>query len=48
MKTTRLIGCVCKCREAFSLAVLIGRGLDHKISLVSCVVYTLTRLVIPI
>ena len=32
----------------FSLAVLIGRGLDHKISLVSCVVYTLTRLVILI
>ena len=25
-----MIGCVCKCREAFSLAVLIGRGLDHK------------------
>ncbi|MEE0568782.1 MAG: hypothetical protein UC379_01905, partial [Acutalibacteraceae bacterium] len=24
------IGCVCKCREALSLAVLIGRKLDHK------------------
>ena len=22
---------MCKCREALSLAVLIGRGLDHKI-----------------
>ena len=29
MKTTRLIGCRCKCREALSLAVLIGRGLDQ-------------------
>ena len=29
MKTTRLIGCRCKRREAFSLAVLIGRGLDQ-------------------
>ena len=28
MKTTRLIGSVCKRREAFSLRVLIGRGLD--------------------
>ena len=29
LKTTRLIGCVCKRREALSLAVLIGRELDH-------------------
>ena len=29
MKTTRLIGCVWKCSNACSLAVLIGRGLDH-------------------
>ena len=29
LKTTRLIGCVCKRREALSLAVLIGRKLDH-------------------
>ena len=28
MKTTWLIGCVCKSGDAFSLAVLIDRGLD--------------------
>ena len=27
-KTMRLIGCVCKYGDVFSLAVLIGRGLD--------------------
>ena len=35
MKTTRLIGCRWKCREALSQAVLIGRGLDLN-ELVSC------------
>ena len=28
MKTTRLIGCKCKYGDVFSLAILIGRGLD--------------------
>ena len=28
MKTTWLIGCVCKSGDTFSLAVLIDRGLD--------------------
>ena len=31
MKTTRLIGLKWKRREACSLQVLIGRGLDHKL-----------------
>ena len=29
MKTTRLIGTRCKCSDAFSQGVLIGRGLDQ-------------------
>jgi hypothetical protein len=33
MKTTWLIGCVCKRCEAFSLAVLIDRGLDQETGL---------------
>ena len=32
MKTTRLIGTRCKCSDAFSQGVLIGRGLDHIIN----------------
>ena len=32
MKTTRLIGTKCKCGDAFSWCVLIGRGLDHILS----------------
>ena len=32
MKTTWLIGCVCKGGDVFSLAVLIDRGLDLQIS----------------
>ena len=36
MKTTRLIGCMCKRGNAFSLAVLIGRELDHiRLALIS-------------
>ena len=31
MKTTWLIGCVCKSGDTFSLAVLIDRGLDLQI-----------------
>ena len=31
MKTTRLIGCKCKYGDIFSLAILIGRGLDQVI-----------------
>ena len=31
MKTTRLIGCKCKYGDIFSLAILIGRGLDKVI-----------------
>ena len=31
MKTTRLIGCKCKYGDVFSLAILIGRGLDQVI-----------------
>ena len=31
MKATRLIGCKCKCGDTFSLAILIGRGLDQVI-----------------
>ena len=31
MKTTRLIGCKCKSGDIFSLALLIGRGLDQVI-----------------
>lgn len=30
MKTTWLIGCMCKGGDTFSLAVLIDRGLDHR------------------
>ena len=30
----RLIGCVCKYSDVFSLAVLIGRGLDLNVSYV--------------
>ena len=29
MKTTRLIGTMCKWSDPFSKSVLIGRGLDH-------------------
>ena len=29
MKTTRLIGTMCKWSDPFSKRVLIGRGLDH-------------------
>ena len=32
MKTTRLIGCKCKYGDIFSLAILIGRGLDQVLS----------------
>ena len=31
MKTTWLIGCVCKSGDTFSLAVLIDRGLDLQV-----------------
>ena len=30
----RLIGCMCKRGDTFSLAILIGRGLDHMFSFV--------------
>ena len=37
----RLIGCVCKYSDVFSLAVLIGRGLDLKVKIMcSVIVYT--------
>ena len=41
MKTTWLIGCVCKSGDTFSLAVLIDRGLDLQVR--RCIEYFLVE-----